>query len=104
MDEIMAGLRAEPSSEIAGSAVVRFRDLSGADADEEGLPRSNVLTWWLDDGERVVLRPSGTEPKLKVYLEARAPVHSPSELDAAREKAQERLGELAEWARQLVGH
>jgi len=100
--EIMAALRKSPPKSIAGVPVLRYRDLIGAGADEEGLPRSNVLTWWLEGRERVVLRPSGTEPKLKVYLEACAPLEEGDSLDSARVSAGDRLDELAQWARDLV--
>jgi len=58
--------------------------------------RSNVLTWWLADGSRVIARPSGTEPKLKVYLEARAEVsgEGAAGLAAARAAATARVEAL----------
>jgi phosphomannomutase len=74
-------------------SVARLRDLDGPDADKLGCPRSNVLTWWLDDGTRIIARPSGTEPKLKVYLEARAEVGAEG-LDAARADAATRVEAL----------
>lgn len=65
---IMAALRAQPPAEIGGVAVDRVDDLlSGAD----GLPPSDVLRLRLVDGSRVIVRPSGTEPKLKAYLDVR---------------------------------
>ncbi len=74
-------------------SVARLRDLDGPDADNLGCPRSNVLTWWLNDGTRIIARPSGTEPKLKVYLEARAEVGAEG-LDAARADAATRVEAL----------
>jgi phosphomannomutase len=65
--EIMARLRAEPPAHIDGIRVQRIDDLS------EGfgaLPPSDVLRIVLDGGARVMVRPSGTEPKLKVYIDA----------------------------------
>ncbi|WP_022881535.1 phosphohexomutase domain-containing protein [Gryllotalpicola ginsengisoli] len=65
---ILDRLRAEPPRELGGVAVTGFDDLlRGAGA----LPPDNVLRLTLADGSRVMLRPSGTEPKLKVYLDAR---------------------------------
>ena len=65
---IMSVLRAPPPAEIGGVRVERVEDLlDGVD----GLPPGDVLRLWLADGSRVIVRPSGTEPKLKVYLDVR---------------------------------
>ncbi|MCR2818036.1 phospho-sugar mutase [Microbacterium sp. zg.Y1090] len=65
---IMAALRATPPAEVGGVAVTRIDDLlTGVD----GVPPGDVLRLWLADGSRVIVRPSGTEPKLKVYLDVR---------------------------------
>ena len=64
--EIMARLRAEPPSSVGGIRVERIEDL----ADGFGaLPPSDVLRLILEGGARVMVRPSGTEPKLKVYID-----------------------------------
>ena len=65
---IMSALRAAPPSQVGGVAVERIDDLlTGVD----GLPRGDVLRLWLADGSRLIVRPSGTEPKLKAYLDVR---------------------------------
>lgn len=66
MTELLDSLRLSPPAELAGEAV---RQVIDYDRDETGLPRSNVLRFILD-GSEVVVRPSGTEPKLKIYLTA----------------------------------
>ena len=65
MAGIMDGLRKEPLTEIAGSAVVKVTDYEKPE--ETGLPSANVLIYKLANGETVIVRPSGTEPKIKVY-------------------------------------
>jgi phosphomannomutase len=70
--EVMARLRAAPAAEIGGVAVVRIDDL--AEGAGPGLPPTEGLRFLLADDTRVIVRPSGTEPKLKVYLEAIVPV------------------------------
>jgi phosphomannomutase len=65
--EIMARLRAEPPAHIDGIRVQRIDDLSEGFS---ALPPSDVLRIVLDGGARVMVRPSGTEPKLKVYIDA----------------------------------
>ncbi len=78
MKEIMAGLRAEPPKELAGMKVTAVRDyLKGtrcAAGKEEptGLPASDVLYFELENGCWVCIRPSGTEPKIKLYCNANA--------------------------------
>ena len=66
-DRVMAALRAEPPSDIAGIAVIKKIDyITGIDT----LPKENVLQYILADGSVVCLRPSGTEPKMKCYISA----------------------------------
>jgi phosphomannomutase len=78
----MAGLRASPPAEVAGRAVLDVEDL----LDGGRLPPSDVLVWALD-GARVVVRPSGTEPKCKCYAEAVVPVPPTGDVEAARAAA-----------------
>lgn len=67
MQELMAGLRKNSPADIAGLQVERVIDYQN---DETGLPKSNVVRFFLEGGAEAVVRPSGTEPKLKVYLTA----------------------------------
>ena len=66
MKGIMDSLRSEPPKEFAGKAVVKVTDY--AKPEETGLPKANVLIYGLEDGASVVVRPSGTEPKIKTYF------------------------------------
>ena len=66
---IMAGLRSNPPAELAGSPVVKVVDYEKTE--ETGLPKSNVLQFFSEDGDVVSVRPSGTEPKIKFYFGAR---------------------------------
>jgi phosphomannomutase len=72
VDALMRRLRTDLPSAIAGHRVAAVRDLLAADP--TGLPPSDVLIFELDGDRRFVVRPSGTEPKLKAYLEVVAPV------------------------------
>lgn len=65
--EIMARLRAAPPASVGGIRVERIDDLSDGFGE---LPPSDVLRIVLEGGARVMVRPSGTEPKLKVYIDA----------------------------------
>ena len=65
MSEIMQGLRDKPFEEIAGYKVVKVTDYKKPE--ETGLPAANVLIYKLENNETVIVRPSGTEPKIKIY-------------------------------------
>lgn len=81
---IMQGLRDKAPSEIGGFAVETSHDLEqGA----MGLPASNVLVYFLEGNRRIIVRPSGTEPKLKCYYEVREPVGESEEVEAALNRA-----------------
>ena len=67
MQGIMAGLRTSAPKTIAGYEVAEVVDY---DADGTGLPRADVLEYRLVNGAKLMVRPSGTEPKIKVYLSA----------------------------------
>ncbi|HPZ00135.1 MAG TPA: phospho-sugar mutase [Clostridiales bacterium] len=68
MQAIMAELRACPPKEIAGIPVVSLQDYEKTE--ETGLPASNVLSYRLPNEAQVIVRPSGTEPKIKFYITA----------------------------------
>jgi phosphomannomutase len=63
---LLEGLRQNPPLEIAGIAVQSIDDLA---APKDGLPPTDGLRIWLADGIRIIIRPSGTEAKLKCYIE-----------------------------------
>jgi phosphomannomutase len=94
--EIMGRLRADPPAEFGGlpvTAVVDLADLAAGDGARGGPgPTANVLIFRLP-GARVVLRPSGTEPKIKCYIEITEPLAGRS-LPAARGSAAKRLAPL----------
>ncbi len=87
-EALMDRLRAEPPTSVAGIAVARVDDLARGDG---GLPPTEGLRWFLEDDSRVIVRPSGTEPKVKVYLEVIEPVPGPESLPVARATAETRL-------------
>jgi phosphomannomutase len=98
---VMAGLRASPPAQLAGCPVTEIDDLlSGLRLHADGhrdkleLPASDVLIWRCAEQIRVVVRPSGTEPKLKVYLQVVVPVEAPGDVAAATGIAQAQLAKL----------
>lgn len=78
MASIMDGLRSNPPKEIAGMPVVSISDYKtstvtytdSSPLERIDLPKSNVLAFSLENGNKVIVRPSGTEPKIKAYITA----------------------------------
>lgn len=66
MAGIMENFRKNPPKDFAGKKVVKIVDY--AEPEKTGLPKANVLIYTLDDGATIVVRPSGTEPKIKTYF------------------------------------
>jgi phosphomannomutase len=96
----MERLRAAPPQTLGGLAVERVDDLALGSAD---LPPTDGLRFTLAEGARVVVRPSGTEPKLKCYLEVVVPVDAEAGVDAARISAATRLDALGRDAEAALG-
>lgn len=101
-DEIkamMQNFRTDPPKELAGSPVVLTKDyqtLKAVDAegnqtDIDQPESSNVLQWYTADGTKVSVRPSGTEPKIKFYVEAGGEMGCPKCYPAARNAAMEKV-------------
>ena len=100
MRALMAALRARPPREIAGEEVIRLRDYQDGSIAVAGLGKvdktpivgSNVLYFELADGSSFIIRPSGTEPKIKIYLLVRG---------RSREDCAGRLGKYTAFAGEL---
>jgi phosphomannomutase len=88
---VMERLRSTPPRELGTVLVAQVDDLSRGDG---GLPPTDGVRWFLADGSRVIVRPSGTEPKLMVFLEVVEPTPGAEGLAEARRVAAERLAVL----------
>jgi phosphomannomutase len=87
----MERLRRQPPRSLGGLEVLSAEDLG---AGVGGLPPTEGLRYHLAESARVVVRPSGTEPKLKCYLEVCVPVGADGDVEPARQVAVERLAAL----------
>lgn len=98
--QVMEAFRARPPVAFGTWAISATNDYQarerccGTTVSPLELPRSNVLAWELEGGGRVTLRPSGTEPKLKVYFELKEALGPTEALAVARRRGTERLDEL----------
>jgi phosphomannomutase len=99
---MMDRLRAEPPTEFAGVAVAQRVDLADGDPDRH-LPPSDVLVFFLGDSTRIVVRPSGTEPKLKAYIEVIEPLPDAGALEGARAAASSRMEAVREAVVSVIG-
>ena len=87
MKNMMAGLRSNPPATLGGEKVIKVRDLMN----DPDLPKSNVLQFYLESGTIVSARPSGTEPKIKFYINSMIPAGDGSDLwfaDAKKKAAE----------------
>lgn len=99
IQKMMSDFRACPPKELGGSKVVLWKDYKTLEAtDAEGkvakldMPEtSNVLQWFCDDGTKVSVRPSGTEPKIKFYIEVKDTMKDASEYVALDKKGMEKI-------------
>ena len=100
MAKIMETLRKESPGQIAGFRVVGWSDYQRSVRSDEGeespisLPKSNVLEYRLENGSKLIVRPSGTEPKIKVYLSGKGKTRGESEhiIDLLKAEAKPLLG------------
>lgn len=105
IEAIMKEFRANPLKEIAGSKVVMIKDYATLKAKDmcsneeftlEMPTTSNVLQYLTDDKTKVSIRPSGTEPKIKFYIEVHAPLKSREDFDAVDLAADEKIARICE--------
>ena len=87
---VLTGLRANPPGEIAGRAVESIDDLA---APSDGLPPTDGLRIWLAGGIRIIVRPSGTEAKMKCYIEV---------VTATSDESQKLLDEIRQPLKELL--
>lgn len=99
IQQMMCDFRANPPKELAGSKICLWKDFQSLKAiDDKGnktkleMPdTSNVLQWFCTDGNKVSVRPSGTEPKIKFYLEIKDKMQTAADYAACRARAHEKI-------------
>jgi phosphomannomutase len=101
IQELMASLRAEPVTKVGDLRVVATSDFQArtritADGEKTpiALPATNMVAFELEDGSRIVARPSGTEPKCKFYFDVREAIREGEPLADAEARAKKKMGDL----------
>ncbi|MDR3118339.1 MAG: phospho-sugar mutase [Mediterranea sp.] len=97
--QMMAGFRTNPPEELAGSKIIYRKDFlslkqTNASGEVSGLDMpdtSDVLQYFTEDGSKVSVRPSGTEPKIKFYIEVQSPMSSRDGYESANINADEKI-------------
>ncbi|HCN53091.1 MAG TPA: phosphoglucomutase [Prevotella sp.] len=97
--QMMTDFRQNPPVDLGGSKVVLWKDFATLEAkDDKGhvmkldMPEtSNVLQWFCNDGTKVSVRPSGTEPKIKFYIEVKGKMEKASDYEACNQVADEKI-------------
>ncbi len=94
ISRIMEGFRTEPIEKIKNINLVKTVDFL---KDETGTPKSNVLKYYFDDGSWYALRPSGTEPKVKIYIYSKADSlkESKNKLDLIEKATVEKIDKIS---------
>ena len=99
IQQMMKNFRSNPPKELGGSVIDVYKDfqsleITKADGSKEKMDMpdtSNVLQWFCTDGTKVSVRPSGTEPKIKFYLEVKDTMNSASDFLACEQRAGEKI-------------
>lgn len=99
IQQMMKNFRSNPPKDLGGSVIDTYKDfqsleITKADGSKKKMDMpdtSNVLQWFCTDGTKVSVRPSGTEPKIKFYLEIKDTMKSASDFPACEERAGEKI-------------
>ena len=101
--KMMSDFRNNPVKELAGSKVVLVKDfqeqtawdlVKAEKAEMTDIPKSNVLIYYTEDGTKVAIRPSGTEPKIKFYFSVKSNISSESEYAGQVEKLNHKIEQI----------
>ncbi|MEN2434811.1 phospho-sugar mutase [Weeksellaceae bacterium A-14] len=105
INAMMTEFRTHPPKEIAGSPVKEVKDFkeqtklevaTGEKSVMNDIPKSNVLIFYTEDGTKVAVRPSGTEPKIKFYVSVKASINTQEDFVDELPKLQAKIGKVKE--------
>ena len=103
IQQMMANFRSNPPKDLGGSTVVLCKDYKTLEArDADGnitklvMPETSNVQWFCNDGTKVSVRPSGTEPKIKFYIEVKDVLTDASQYEALSNKAMQKIEDIKE--------
>lgn len=104
IQRMMADLRSNPPQQIAGSKLVKIidyqqsssLDLAAGREEKVDFPKSNVLQYFTEDGNKISARPSGTEPKIKFYISVNTKLESADAFEATNQKLDHKIAQIVE--------
>lgn len=100
--QMMIDARENPLTEVNGSKVVRIEDYQLSEAKNTinntteviDIPKSNVLIYYTEDGSKIALRPSGTEPKIKFYISVNTGLDNVSDFSTTEQKLEAKIDDI----------
>jgi len=100
--QMLVNYRENPLSEINGSKVIRLEDYQSSiaknmltgETHEITIPKSNVLIYYTEDGSKIAMRPSGTEPKIKFYFSVHTPLNSANDFEETKTLLDNRIQDI----------
>ncbi|MBN1251534.1 MAG: phospho-sugar mutase [Bacteroidales bacterium] len=105
IEEMMTNFRENPPKEINGSQVILIKDyescisndLQKGKSEKINLPKSNVLQFYLEDGSKISVRPSGTEPKIKFYFSVNSKLKSKSDFEIVKNQLDDKINNILKY-------
>ena len=105
IQQMMKDFRENPPKEIAGSKVIELKDyqqqtsldvLNNQKSVMDEIPKSNVLIYYTEDGTKVCVRPSGTEPKIKFYVSVKDKINSEADFKVKLKTLENKIQQVKE--------
>lgn len=105
INSLMSNFRNNPPKEIAGSEIIMIKDFAKRSVidirtnktTDTGLPKSDVLQFFLKDGSKISVRPSGTEPKIKFYVSVNTLIEDKNQLENKKQLLNNRIESIKEY-------
>ncbi len=103
IEKMMANFRKNTPQKLGGSEIImvidylesKAKDTKNVKVEEINLPKSNVLQFITADGDKITVRPSGTEPKIKFYFSVKSKLNNKAEFEIEKQKSIDRIKQIS---------